>query len=84
MMEVVLIDAENTIDHFVSRAKEILESQNEIQIKGKGRETVKAVDVAELLKAQGFKSGNIAIETEEQESEGKKIRTSVIIISMQK
>ena len=84
-METVLVTMDKSAEEFVSEAKTNLEKDNAVVIKGKSRDTVKAVDVAELLKVQGFKTKNISIETEEKEaSEGKTLRTSVITIEMEK
>lgn len=83
-METILVAEEGTAEDFVAKAKEILANQDNVEIKGKGRDTVKAVDVAELLKTEGFKTGKIATQTEEEEKEGKTIRTSTITIEIQK
>jgi DNA-binding protein len=83
-MEVILVDAENSIEHFVTKAKEALVHHAQIEIKGKGRDTVKAVDVAELLKIEGFKTGKIVTHTDEEQREGKALRTSSIMIEIQK
>ena len=83
-MEVILVDAENSIEHFVAKAKEALAQHPHIEIKGKGRDTVKAVDVAEILKIEGFKTGKIVTHTDEEQREGKALRTSSIMIEIQK
>jgi DNA-binding protein Alba len=72
--------AENAPEEYVSQAKAL----SSFTLKGKGRETVKAVDVAELLKLEGFKVKHIRIETEEEKTEDKPRRTSVILIEMEK
>jgi len=72
--------AEKEVSEYVSQAK----AHPKFTIKGKGRDTVKAVDVAELLKLEGFKVTHIKLETEEHEVEGKKQRTSLILIEMEK
>jgi DNA-binding protein Alba len=72
--------AEKDPEEYVSHAKE----HQAVTVKGKSRDTVKAVDVAELLKKEGFKVKQIKIETEEITVEDKKQRTSLIIIEMEK
>ena len=83
-MDTILVTQDKSAEDFVSEAKKILEEKNEVAIKGKGRDTVKAVDVAELLKSEGIKEKNIAINTEEEEKEGKNIRISTITIELEK
>lgn len=72
--------AEKNPEEYVSQAK----AHQHFTIKGKSRDTVKAVDVAELLKKEGFKVTRITIETEEITIDSKKQRTSVILIEMEK
>ena len=79
-MDEILVTLDKTAEEYVSEAKE----KNEVAIKGKGRDTVKAVDVAEILKIDGAKVKNIKIETEELEKEGKKVRVSNIQIEVEK
>jgi DNA-binding protein len=83
-MEVILVDEGNSTEHFVAKAKEALAHHAEIEIKGKGRDTVKAVDVAELLKIEGFKTGKIVTHTDEEQKEGKALRISSIMIEIKK
>jgi DNA-binding protein len=83
-MKIVLVTMDKKTEDFVQEAKKDLAEHHEIEVIGKGRDTVLAVDVAELLKLDGFKTGNITTKTEEAEIEGKKIRTSQIIIHVKK
>ena len=78
-MEIIEI-AEKNPEEYVSHAK----IHQNFTIKGKSRDTVKAVDVAELLKKEGFKVKQIKIETEETTIDNKKQRNSVITIEMEK
>jgi len=78
-METILV-GEKEAKEYVDEAKKIFEGSDELIIKGKGRDTVKAVDVAELLKEDGCKTKNINISTEESENR----RISVIEITIQK
>ena len=71
--------AEKDVNEYVAQAKEALE-KGEVIIKGKARDTVKAVDVAEILKIEGAKVTDIKIDTEEANEQ----RTSVITIKLQK
>ena len=77
-METILVGEKEAKD-YLEEAKKALESGNEILVKGVGRDTVKAVDVAELLKQDGFKVSNISINTEEKD--GKRISYIEITIS---
>ena len=79
-MKHILVTEEKSAEEFVSEAKKILEEDKEIEIVGKSRDTVKAVDVAELLKLHGAKVEHLEIKTDEVEVDGKKIRTSKLII----
>lgn len=76
-METILVGEKETKD-YLEEAKKAFENANEVLIKGFGRDTVKAVDVAELLKADGFKVSNISIDTEEKDGK----RVSFIDITM--
>ena len=76
-MEILV--GENPIEEYLKQAKEALE-KGAITVKGKGRDTVKAVDVAETLKLEGVKVKNIKIDTEEADEK----RTSLIIIELEK
>ncbi|MDD5181805.1 MAG: hypothetical protein PHC66_01385 [Candidatus Nanoarchaeia archaeon] len=81
-MKNILVTMEKSAEEFVSEAKKILEEAKEVEITGHSRETVKAVDVAELLKIHGAKEEEITINTDEAEIDGKKIRTSKISIKL--
>lgn len=74
-MEIIEV-GQSPVAEYVAQAKE----HNQFTIKGKARDTVKAVDVAELLKIEGFKVKGIKISTEENQNK----RTSVILIEMEK
>ena len=76
-MEILV--GENPIEDYLKQAKEALEKEA-ITIKGKGRDTVKAVDLAELLKLEGIKVKEIKIDTEEVDEK----RISIILIEMEK
>ena len=78
-METILVGEKEAKD-YVDEAKKVFENNSELAIKGKGRDTVKAVDTAELLKSEGFKIKNINITTEESDNK----RISVIEIALQK
>ena len=78
-METILVGEKETKD-YLEEAKKAFENSSEVLIKGVGRDTVKAVDVAEMLKIDGFKVSNISINTEEKD--GKRI--SFIEITMSK
>ena len=78
-METILVGEQDTKE-YVEQAKTKLNEGNEVELKAFSRDTVKAVDVAELLKIEGFKTKNISIETEEKEEK----RTSLIKIIMEK
>lgn len=78
-METILIGEKETKE-YVEEAKAKLAEGNEVELKAFSRDTVKAVDAAEILKIDGFKTKNIKIETEEKE--GKRI--SLIKIEMEK
>jgi DNA-binding protein Alba len=80
-MDTVLVGEKDT-NEYVSQAKEILETHHKVTIKGNGRDTVKAVDVAELLKIHNYKVHSISIKTEEEKTEEKTIRTSTILIEL--
>ena len=75
---------EKPAEDYVLQAKEVLHTHQKCTIKGKSRDKVKAVDVAELLKKEGFKVKHVKIDTEEHELEGKKQRISVMMIEMEK
>ena len=79
-MDEILVTQDKSAEEFVSEAKE----KNEVAIKGKGRDTVKAVDVAEALKLEGFKEKNITIDTEEEQKDDKTLRISTITIELSK
>ena len=81
-MKNILVTMEKSAEEFVSEAKKILEEAKEVEIIGKSRDTVKAVDVAELLKPHGAKEEEINIVTEEAEIDGKKVRVSKITIKL--
>lgn len=76
-MEEILVK-EKEISEYLDLAKKALEN-GEIELKAYGRDTVKAVDVAENLKKQGFKVSDIKINTEEKD--GKRISTISIKIT---
>ena len=78
-MEILI--GEKTIEEYVEQAKAELEKEA-VKIIGKGRDTVKAVDVAELLKEKGASVKSISIETEETTENDKTHRTSVIKIEL--
>ncbi len=78
-METILIGEKETKE-YVDEAKNILEKENEVMLKGISRDTVKVVDVAELLKIEGFKVKDIKIETEEANEK----RNSVMFITLGK
>ncbi|MCD6576255.1 MAG: hypothetical protein J7K73_03785 [Nanoarchaeota archaeon] len=78
-METILVGEKETKD-YLEEAKKVFENANEVLIRGVGRDTVKAVDVAELLKADGFKVSNISINTEEKDGK----RVSFIEITLSK
>jgi len=80
-MDTVLVGEKDT-NEYVSQAKEILEQHHKVTIKGNGRDTVKAVDVAELLKIHNYKVHSISIKTEEEKTEDKTLRTSTILIEL--
>ena len=79
-MDTILVTQDKSTEEFVSEAKQ----KTQVAVKGRGRETVTAVDVAEELKIEGFRVKSITISTEEEEINEKKIRTSVIIIELEK
>jgi DNA-binding protein len=81
-MKNILVTMDKSAEEFVSEAKKILEEAKEVEITGKSRDTVKAVDVAEMLKLHGAKEEEIIIQTEEAEIEGKKVRVSKISIKL--
>lgn len=83
-METVLVTQDKSAEDSVAQAKEILANQDSVEIKGKGRDTVKAVDVAELLKLENFKTGKISTQTEEEPKEEKALRISTISIEILK
>jgi len=74
---------EKELKEYLTQAKEAL-AKGHIAIKGYSRDTVKAVDLAEELKLENFKVKHLTIGTDEKEIEGKKQRTSHIIIEMEK
>lgn len=78
-MKTVLVGEKETKE-YVEEAKKLFEHEKDIEIKGIGRDTVIAVDVAELLKIEGFKVKHIKIDTEEKEEK----RTSWISITIEK
>ncbi len=78
-METILVGEKET-NEYVEQAKKTFDEKSEVTIKGIGRDTVKAVDTAELLKAEGFKVKNIKIDTEEKDDK----RTSLIEITLEK
>jgi DNA-binding protein Alba len=80
-MDTLLVGEKDT-NEYVSQAKEILEKHHKVIIKGNGRDTVKAVDVAELLKIHNYKVHSVSINTEEEKTEEKTIRTSTILIEL--
>ena len=79
-MDEILVTQDKTVEEFVSEAKE----KNPVKIKGKGRDTVKAVDVAEALKLEGFKEKSINIDTEEEIKDEKTFRISTLDIELEK
>jgi len=78
-METILVGEKDT-NEYVEEAKAKLNEVNEVELKAYSRDTVKAVDIAELLKIEGFKTKDIKIETEEKEEK----RISLIKIQMEK
>jgi len=80
-MEILV--GEKAAEEYFEEAKNELE-KGELTIIGKGRDTVKAVDLAELLKIHGAKVEKIEIDTEEKEVDEKTQRTSVIKIKIKK
>jgi DNA-binding protein len=85
VFEMSLIEiGEKDASEYVSQAKEVLNKDGKCTLKGKSRDTVTVVDVAELLKKEGFKIKHVKIDTEEHEVENKKQRISVMIIEMEK
>ena len=78
-METILVGEKDT-NEYVEEAKAKLNEGNEVELKAYSRDTVKAVDIAELLKIEGFKTKDIKIETEEKEEK----RISLIKIQMEK
>ncbi|HDQ59947.1 MAG TPA: hypothetical protein ENN30_02020 [Candidatus Woesearchaeota archaeon] len=80
-MEILIGD--KTIEEYFEQAKVEIEKEA-VALLGKGRDTVKAVDVAELLKKEGVKVSKISIDTEETEIDGKTRRNSVIKIELSK
>ena len=69
---------EKETNEYVEEVKKALEENQEVTIKGKSRDTVKAVDTAELLKQEGFKTKEIEISTIEEDEK----RISVISIKI--
>ena len=69
---------EKETNEYVEEVKKALEENQEVTIKGKSRDTVKAVDTAELLKQEGFKTKEIEINTIEEDEK----RISVISIKI--
>ena len=69
---------EKETNEYVEEVKKALEGNQEVIVKGKSRDSVKAVDTAELLKREGYKAEEITIDTiEENET-----RVSVISIKI--
>lgn len=83
-METILVTQDKSAEDFFSEAKKVLQEQNAVAIKGKGRDTVKAVDVAEMLKLDNAKEKNIKLDTEEEDINGKKLRISTLTIELEK
>ncbi len=69
---------EKETNEYVEEVKKALEENQEVIIKGKSRDTVKAVDTAEILKKEDFKVTDISIDTIEEEEK----RISVISIKI--
>ena len=69
---------EKETNEYVEEVKKALEEKEEVIIKGKSRETVKAVDTAEILKTENFKVSDIKIDTLEEDEK----RFSVISIKI--
>ncbi len=78
-METILVGEKET-NNYLEEAKRLFENENEILIKGFGRDTVKVVDLAELLKIEGHKVDSISINTEEKDDK----RISFMEIKMSK
>lgn len=83
-MKHILVTMDKSAEEFVSEAKKLLDEHKEVEIVGKSRDTVKAVDVAELLKREGAKEEEILLQTDEEEIDGKKIRTSKLSIKLKR
>ncbi len=69
---------EKEVKEYIEEAKKNLKENQEILIKGKGRDTVKAVDTAEMLKREGFNVEDIKIDTLEEDER----RISIISIKI--
>jgi DNA-binding protein Alba len=76
-METILV-GENELEKYLDESKKALES-GEVLVKGKGRDTVKAVDVAEMLKLEGASVKSIDIKTEE--TDGKRVSVIEIVLT---
>ena len=80
-MEILVED--KPVEEYLESAKAEIE-KGPVVVLGKGRDTVKAVDLAELLKQYDAKVKSISIETEETETDGKTKRVSVMKIELEK
>ena len=78
-METILVGEKEAKD-YVDEAKKVFEKEDELTLKGISRDTVKVVDIAELLKLEGFKVKDIKIETEEANEK----RNSIMFIVLEK